>query len=189
MSKQRAVLDANVLYGGFLRDLLLSVFAAGLYEAKWTEEITAEWVRHLLKNRSGVTAENNARTVLQMHQIRPSALVENYKHLIESIDLPDKDDRHVVAAAIACQAQKIVTRNLRDFPSEILGAFGIVAQSPDSFLSELIRENAEGVVAAFRAMRKRFKKPPMSVNDFFAALEKHELALTAKQLAHLRDLL
>ena len=61
MSKQRAVLDANVLYGGFLRDLLLSVFAAGLYEAKWTEEITAEWVRHLLKNRSTVTAENSRR--------------------------------------------------------------------------------------------------------------------------------
>ena len=38
-------------------------------------------------------------------------------------------------------------------------------------------------------MRKRFKKPPMSVNDFFAALEKHKLFLTGKQLAHLRDLL
>ncbi len=42
MSKVRAVLDANVLYGDFVRDLFLSLFAAGLYEAKWTDMITAE---------------------------------------------------------------------------------------------------------------------------------------------------
>lgn len=34
MSGQKVVLDANVLYGEFLRDLLLSLFFAGLYEAK-----------------------------------------------------------------------------------------------------------------------------------------------------------
>ncbi len=54
MGKQKAVLDANVLYDGFLRDLLLSIFAAKMYEAKWTEKITREWVGHLLKNRSTV---------------------------------------------------------------------------------------------------------------------------------------
>lgn len=57
MSNQKVVLDANVLYGSFLRDLLLSLFAAGLYEAKWTEQITQEWVRHLLANRSNITEQ------------------------------------------------------------------------------------------------------------------------------------
>ena len=42
MNKDRALLDANVLYAYFLRDLLLSLFAAGCYEAKWTDRINAE---------------------------------------------------------------------------------------------------------------------------------------------------
>ncbi len=42
MSKARAVLDANVLYGNLCRDLLISLFAAGVYEAKWTDKITEE---------------------------------------------------------------------------------------------------------------------------------------------------
>lgn len=40
MNKKVAVLDANVLYGSFMRDVLLSLFSAGMYEAKWTEQIT-----------------------------------------------------------------------------------------------------------------------------------------------------
>ncbi len=48
MSGQKVVLDANVLYGEFLRDLLLSLFYAGMIEAKWTAEITDEWMRNLL---------------------------------------------------------------------------------------------------------------------------------------------
>lgn len=42
MSGSKVVLDANVLYGSLFRDLLLSLFAEGFYEAKWTEEITDE---------------------------------------------------------------------------------------------------------------------------------------------------
>lgn len=49
MANQKVVLDANVLYDGFLRDLLLSIFAAKMYEAKWTEKITAEWVAFVKK--------------------------------------------------------------------------------------------------------------------------------------------
>ena len=43
MSGQKAVLDANVLYGSLSRDLLISLFLEGFYEAKWTDEITDEW--------------------------------------------------------------------------------------------------------------------------------------------------
>jgi hypothetical protein len=42
MNGPKVVLDANVLYGNLSRDLLLSLFAEGLYEAKWTAEITDE---------------------------------------------------------------------------------------------------------------------------------------------------
>jgi hypothetical protein len=48
------------------------------------------------------------------------ALVENYEHLTASVELPDPDDVHVVAAAIHCNASLIVTFNLKDFPTEAL---------------------------------------------------------------------
>lgn len=35
--------------------------------------------------------------------------------MIDGLDLPDKDDRHVLAAAIRTGAGVIVTRNLKNF--------------------------------------------------------------------------
>jgi len=134
MSGQKAVLDANVLYGEFVRDMLLSLFYEGLFEAKWTEQVTDEWVRHLLENKPTLTRETIQNTIMKMHAIRPSPLVDNYRQFIDKVDLPDRDDRHVLAAAIASDARKVVTWNLRDFPKRILQAFGIVAESPDKFL-------------------------------------------------------
>ena len=105
MSKVRVVLDANVLYDDFVRDMLLSLFAAGLYEAKWTDKITQEWVRHLLANNPRTSKAKLDRTVGLMNRVTPAALVERYEQYIGQIVIPDKDDRHVVAAAIACGAQ------------------------------------------------------------------------------------
>jgi hypothetical protein len=43
-------------------------------------------------------------------------------------------DRHVLAAAVACGAQTIVTFNLKDFPPDALAPWSVEAQSPDEFL-------------------------------------------------------
>lgn len=189
MTKQKVVLDANVLYGSFLRDLLLSLFFAGVYEAKWTEKITQEWVGHLLNNRSDIPPTKVERTVSLMNMIKPAALVSNYERYIPQIDIPDADDRHVVAAAFACGAQKILTWNLSDFPNKVLKVFGVTAQSPDKYIADLIMDNPPSIVAIFKGVREKFKAPPMCVDEFFARLEKNNLILTAKQLERYRTLL
>ena len=189
MSGRKAVLDANVLYGEFVRDMLLSLFYEGIFEAKWTEEITGEWVRHLLENKPTLTREKVQNTVLQMHAIRPSPLVENYMQFIDKVDLPDRDDRHVLAAAIAADARKIVTWNLRDFPEKILAAFGIVAESPDKFLSDLVIEQPAEVARVFRTMRTRRKKAAHSVDDFLETMRRGGLGQTVRHLERWRDLL
>lgn len=189
MSMQKIVLDANVLYGNFLRDMLVSLFFSGIYEAKWTEKITQEWVGHLLENRSDISESKVNRTLMLMNRIKPTALVANYERYIEQVHIPDKDDRHVVAAAIACGAQKIITWNLGDFPDKVLKVFGVVAESPDKFISDLISDNPPSIIATLKEMRERFKTPPLSVEEFFERLVKNRLTLTAQHLERYRDLL
>ena len=127
--------------------------------------------------------------VPRLNNIQPSALVERYEQFIGQIDLRDKDDRHVVAAATACGAQKIVTWNLSDFPNQVLKAFGIVAKNPDKFMADLIIDSIIDVVDVMRATRQRFTAPPMAVEGFFQQLNNNRLELTARQLERYFDLL
>src|SRR6478736_2585668 len=115
-----AVLDACVLYPAPLRDLLLSLTVEGLFRARWSEEIHEEWIRNLLKQRSDLTRDALERTKTFMNSSVPDCVVEGYEYLINSLKLPDADDRHVLAAAIVGHADAIVTFNLKDFPSDVI---------------------------------------------------------------------
>jgi predicted nucleic acid-binding protein len=79
-----------------------------------------EWIRAILRERPDLTADKLARTRQLMDQHSEDALVEGYAPLINSLSLPDPDDRHVLAAAIRCRADAIVTFNLKDFPDQAL---------------------------------------------------------------------
>lgn len=48
---------------------------------------------------------------------RCDALIAGYEPLGEGLDFPDPDDQHFLAAAIRCEADIIVTFNLKDFPA------------------------------------------------------------------------
>jgi hypothetical protein len=57
----------------------------------------------------------------------PDCLVTGYQGLIAELTLPDPDDRHVLAAAVRCQAGVIVAYNLAHFPKGTLEPYGIFA--------------------------------------------------------------
>ena len=107
------ILDANVLYPQLLRDTLLSLAGANLYHARWSATINAEWVRNLAKNKPDI-ADKLPEVVKLMCASVPDCLVTHYEMLADSIELPDRDDRLVVAAAIVGHADAIVTFNLKD---------------------------------------------------------------------------
>lgn len=44
----RAFLDASVLYPASLRNLLMRLTLAGLYQARWSVAVHEEWVRALI---------------------------------------------------------------------------------------------------------------------------------------------
>lgn len=128
------VYDANVLYPSTLRDVLIRVGLARLVQPKWTDQILDEVFRNLRANRPDLDPTRLARTRRLMNEAVRDAAVTGYQHLVERIDLPDRDDCHVLAAAIHAKAQVIVTRNLRDFPPPQLSPWGVEAQHPDNFL-------------------------------------------------------
>ena len=70
-------------------------------------------MRNLLKNRPDLTREKLERTRHLMDKALPDALVTGYEPLIDSVELPDRDDRHILAAAIRCDASVIVTQSWR----------------------------------------------------------------------------
>lgn len=101
-----------------------------------------------------------------------NALVTGYEPLVSAIDLPDPDDRHVVAAAIRCHAQIIVTFNLKDFPDSILKPFGMMAQHPDDFLENLLDLHQAVFLETVREQRAALKSPPYTIErllDTFAS--------------------
>jgi predicted nucleic acid-binding protein len=106
-----------------------------LFRARWSDAIHDEWIRNVLKDRPDLSAEQLERTRELMNAHVRDCLVTGYESLIPSLTLPDPDDRHVLAAAIRCGADVIVTFNVKDFPDDALKPFGIEAQHPDDFLA------------------------------------------------------
>ncbi|WP_437628945.1 hypothetical protein QGN06_04220 [Achromobacter xylosoxidans] len=83
----------------------------------------------------------------------PDGLVEGYQGLVTALQFPDRDDRHMLAAAIRCGANVIVTFNERNFPPEMLASYGIEPQHPDKFVDNLLDLDAAAVVSAAQCQR------------------------------------
>lgn len=166
------VLDACVLYPAPIRDILLSLASEGLFTPKWSDIIHEEWVRNLLKNRPDLKKEQLNKTIEAMNLAFPDANVENFEDLISIIKLPDKNDRHVVACAIRCNADLIVTFNLKDFPSKEVSKYDIEIQTPDELISNLIDINPKLACKAFIKMVKRLENPKKTMEEVLTTLEK-----------------
>jgi predicted nucleic acid-binding protein len=115
------VYDASVLYPSTLRDLLIRVAQSGLVQAKWTDGILDEMFAALHRHRPDLDQHKLDRTRALMATAVRDWKISGHEPLIDSLKLPDPDDRHVLAAAIKARAQVIVTSNLRDFPAVELG--------------------------------------------------------------------
>lgn len=110
-----AVYDACVLYPFHLRNALIQCAFDGLVEARWTDEIHDEWIRNLAANAPTLLIERLIATRDRMKAVLPDADVTDYRHLIPELRLPDPDDRHVLAAAIAGTAPYIIPGTSRTF--------------------------------------------------------------------------
>ena len=170
-----AVYDACVLYPFHLRNLLIQCAFDGLVDARWTDDIHAEWIRNLAANSPAAPISRFEATRERMKAVLPDANVADYKALISRLWLPDPDDRHVLAAAIVGKASLIVTWNLKDFPAAELKPHGIVCISPDDFLLSLNSSLPDPLIASVKRARQNLRRTIPSVDEFIDALERQRL--------------
>ncbi|HBP6526382.1 TPA: PIN domain-containing protein [Pseudomonas aeruginosa] len=184
-----AIYDANVLYPAPLRDFLMRLALTGVYRARWSAQIHDEWKRNLLLKRPDLTQEQLDRTSALMDRAIPDALVTDYESLLPSLDLPDEDDRHVLAAAIKCHASVIVTFNLKDFPKDVLAKFGIEPLHPDDFIADQWDIDQAAVLEAAQQQRASLRNPPHTVQEYLDRLLQQQLPKTVKLLSEFQFLI
>jgi predicted nucleic acid-binding protein len=168
-----AVLDACVLFRGGVRDFLLWVAEAGAFSPAWSDTIHDEWMRSR-RDKLGdpMSRLNYARR--EMEKAFPGANFDPDPEMLSTICLPDMSDIHVVATAVAAQANSIVTYNVRHFPDRVLGPLGLRAETPDESCARVFHEAPMDVIEGARLHRASLKNPsyePGSYLDHLASLE------------------
>ena len=167
----KAVLDTCVIYPTVMREMLLGVAKAGGFQPLWSARIIEEWQRAATKLGSDGVAQAGAEAVL-LKRDWPGAEVTWSPSLEARLWLPDPADVHVLAAAVAGNADVIVTLNAKDFPRGVLAEEGVSRADPDAFLMglhaaqpELVGQAADQVLARANRlsgapweMRKLLKK-------------------------------
>lgn len=177
-----AVLDACVLYPAPVRDLLLRLALAGVYRARWSNAILDECFRNIIRDRPDLSTAALQRTRSLMESSLRDANIAGYEHRINEVDLPDADDRHVVAAAFHGDASVIVTFNLRDFPQPTLRRFNLAAIHPDEFVSMLLDNDRDALLQVLDDQAAALHNPPLSVGDLLDVLERAGLSSVVRRL-------
>ena len=164
----KAVLDACVLYPTVLREILIGVAQAGLYTPLWSDRILEEWARATVKISPDAVQIARGEAAL-LRAAFPKASIAAQPGLEARLHLPDDNDIHVLAVAIAGSADAIISFNARDFPRHLLAAEGLARRDPDGFLWEMWSHHPDRVAAVIgrvHATAERLSGQPQPLRAF-----------------------
>lgn len=178
----KVLLDTCVLYPTVMREVLLGAAGQGLFVPLWSARILEEWARAARK--LGPEGEAQARGEVALTRAAwPKAEVTWKPSLEGRLWLPDPNDTHVLAAAIAGNADVIITLNASDFPRNVLAEEGLSRVDPDGFLLGLWQAEP-GVMAqvgdAVHAQAEALSGKPWAIRDL---MKKARLPRLGKALA------
>lgn len=159
-----------------------------LFKARWTDQIHEEWITALLRRNQYEKSVLERTRDLMDANVR-DAKVTGYEILIAGLELPDPNDRHVLAAAIKAGADAIITTNLKDFPKETLSQYRIEVIHPDDFIYYQIDLDPAVACAAIKRQRQSLKNPQKTIDEFLAILQKQQLPQTVSALKKYIELL
>ena len=175
----KLLIDACVLYPTVIRNLLISVSGEQKWDLIWTEQIFEEWRRASNKINLEAKAQTEAEIAILKSKY-PKSMVNDYEKQIPKLYLPDKNDIHVLAAAIEGKASSIVTLNLRDFPNYELKKYGIRSVHPDELLYREALENFNLISGFVISILNDFNKNNANKLSEYRLLKKAKLNRLSK---------
>ncbi|MEE9453464.1 MAG: PIN domain-containing protein [Paracoccaceae bacterium] len=178
----RVLLDACIIFPTVMREVLMGVAGARGFTPLWSTQIFAEWQHAATKlgPEAGAIASGE---MAVMNANWPGATVDFAPDIIATLYLPDRYDRHVLAAAIAGDARVILTKNRKDFPNGILAEYGLIRRDPDEFLLEMARNGSIGVAKVAQQVQMRAQEVSGRQQPMRALLKRAGLPRLGKHLA------
>lgn len=116
-----------------------------------------------------MTEEQAEGWIARMRGHFPEACIPIDAEQAASLETHPKD-RHVLAVAIASEADAIVTRNLKDFPPAALEPYGIEAWPPDTLLTVLFQRDPLRMVDIIRFFAESQHTPSRTAQDVLSRL-------------------
>lgn len=150
--------DANVLYSRVLRDYVLYAMAHQLIRLRWSRQILAEAIEHLIENVESFDEAAGEGLVAAMNGTFPYSQVETTDDAVAAVagfTLIDEDDRHVIAAAVAAEATFLCSDDRTGFPPEVMATLGIEWITADALLSALVEEAPDTMLRVHRTAVSR----------------------------------
>ena len=178
----KVLLDACVLYPTVLREILIGCAKAGLYAPLWSDRILEEWARAAARLSAGDEAVARGE-IAALRAAFPKAAVPAHAGLESRLHLPDENDIHVLAAAIAGSAEAIITQNRADFPRALLAAEGLLRLDADAFLWALWSDHPTAVAAVVERVRAKAEALSGQPQPLRGLLKRARLYRLAKALA------
>lgn len=169
MRRIRVLLDANVLVDAQVRDLFLRLAEADLIDVRWSMQILDE-TRRTLVQRLGLEPASSDRLLEIMQRAFPNAAVTGHEYLVDNLNLPDPDDRHVLAAAIHGECDLLVTDNTRDFPDKSVEDADLLVITVDDALTSLAEGQREDIKEIVATQIAALRRPPSTVEAFIDRL-------------------
>jgi len=172
-SELKVTLDTCVLFPVTACDALLTLAEFGLYQPIWSSSILNELIRTTADSFQPIEQIGLRKRMDNMNAFFPHAIHDAPSLLVYrwQLVLPDPEDGHVVATAIASKSSVIVTENLKDFPNHLLAKSGIAALSFDSFMTTMLTRDPNTVHKAFESMMRKRTNPPLSMLEQLLQLE------------------
>ncbi|MFK7835549.1 MAG: RSP_2648 family PIN domain-containing protein [Sulfitobacter sp.] len=178
----RILIDTCVLYPTVMREMVLGAASAGLFEPIWSERILEEWARAAIK--LGPQGEAQARAEIAMLRANwPDAERPMAPQVAARLWLPDADDVHVLAVAVAASADMLMTLNAKDFPRGTLAEEGVDRIDPDGYLMALWLDHPAEIEEAARAVLATACQLSGKDWDMRGLLKKARLPRLAKNLS------
>lgn len=154
----------------YLRDSLLRLAAADLYQPLWSTDILAELHRALVRE-GATSADQASRIIMLMRTHFAESEIVGYEPLIPAVRCHQKD-RHVLAAAVKAGTALLITDNTADFPSASTQPHGIQVLTADQFLLELLDASAATVIRTLTRQAERYKQNPKTLDGLLASLSR-----------------